>query len=499
MSNGSGSGTVIYAEDEGGLRKYYVITCKHVISGLDPNLKVHFPNGSVHKATFVVADSKADLAIIYFTTYQDIAWAPVASAKPPIGTPLSQVGYPGGQGPVQRTGRVSSYMPWSRGTYNLVVSFQVRPGDSGSGVFVTAEKALCGVIWGVVGNSQHVAVEWSDIKRFTDVCLPKHRPRPPPVPPVPPPVPPVPPPHPAPNPAILEAIRDINKRIAEIESRVAGKEDIRGVIAKIKELEDRFPGLRDKLKELEGQFPGLLEKIGKLAEIISGAQQGQAPEGDSDMLTTILSLLGIGIGLPGISVLGYNIGSWWLRRRKTKLAEVITSAISSRLGGSSAPVEQSPPPAPQPNGLLLKILLDVMSKAQAQAQASASVAAPSAPPAPPSGPPNGQEGALLKMLLDFLSKSQQAQVPSSVTLPFPSEPQATQKTQTVGPVASGLVQPSHEIKWVPYEVMSKELQLLLKAMEIVGRDYPGTQAVLNLIQSLKKQLEAQAPSVLPSA
>lgn len=134
-------------------------------------------------------------------------WIPLAETHPTKGMAVWQVGYPGGRGPVKRSGVVNGYnvsAEQSRGDARVFIpSYSIAGGDSGSGVFLQSEKALCGVMWGqqedwrgnpIPGGA--AAVELKDVKRFYETtCLPFFgRRRPPPKQPAPPQQPPAMPP-----------------------------------------------------------------------------------------------------------------------------------------------------------------------------------------------------------------------------------------------------------------------------------------------------------------
>lgn len=128
-----------------------------------------------------------------------------------------QVGYPGGRGPITRSGVVAGYNVkpgTTRDARVFIPSFNIDNGDSGSGIFLTSECALCGVCW---GQGPHAAaVELADVQRFYQTCLPIFcRPgqKPPPI--QPPPI------QPAPPSVIDSELAALRAKVAELESKLA--------------------------------------------------------------------------------------------------------------------------------------------------------------------------------------------------------------------------------------------------------------------------------------
>lgn len=219
MSDGSthlGSGTVVYVDRE--LGAGLVLTCKHVCGSERGRVSVSFPSGRSVAGRFLLADPVADLAGIMIAADASTPWVPIARTHPVKGHDIHQVGYPGGKGPVTRSGRVLGYNV-AKGVLRdprvFIPSFHVKSGDSGSGVFLASEKALCGVVWGQ--GDTCAAVELADVQRFHAACLPIFR-RPCPIPQQPPSPPP-------PPPGI-----DQGRELAELRARVA---ELEGKIAKV--------------------------------------------------------------------------------------------------------------------------------------------------------------------------------------------------------------------------------------------------------------------------
>jgi hypothetical protein len=146
--------------------------------------------------SLVGVDDRADLAAIAFQADASTPWVPVSPSEPARGETIWQVGYPLGQGPVNRTGTVRGYESRTSTFSNLDLNLRIQKGDSGSGVF-RADGSLCAVCWG--SNVTTSCVGTSDIRRFlAQRCLrwPQQQPTQPPptLPPIAQPVPPMVPP-----------------------------------------------------------------------------------------------------------------------------------------------------------------------------------------------------------------------------------------------------------------------------------------------------------------
>lgn len=159
--NWGGSGTVVLVEDG----YAYVLTCKHVAQGA----RTIQANGQPCEQ--VAIDKTADLAVIKFQAASHAA-VPVAERQPVMGARISQVGYGGGK--LQRRAGSILRFDFFNGAKDIILSFQVIPGDSGSGVF--EGRTLVGVVWGYTSQpTAYRAVDWSNIKAFTDTCLPRRK------------------------------------------------------------------------------------------------------------------------------------------------------------------------------------------------------------------------------------------------------------------------------------------------------------------------------------
>lgn len=178
-SGPGGSGTAIHTENG----YTYILTCRHVIGRDGGKISVKFSGGQSIPAQFVDTERTSDLTLLRIQgdNYPLIA---VAEKDPEAETHVSQVGYPafakGKQ--VQRTGRVLGYWSvvipsWgSQKSIEQKHSFSCASGDSGSGVFHTADKTLIGVLWGGPDPYERtrysIAVCCRDIRGFLRRVLP---------------------------------------------------------------------------------------------------------------------------------------------------------------------------------------------------------------------------------------------------------------------------------------------------------------------------------------
>jgi S1-C subfamily serine protease len=159
-----GSGTVVGLQDN----KALVLTCRHLFpGGRAGKLTVHFPSGRVYEAVLIAVDSQADLACMYILNDGQVPWVPIADAPAERGTPVCQVGYPHGKGPIFRRGGSLGIGGHTSGTPVMDISVAVQSGDSGSGVFGTTNRRLVGVIWGGDGRTS-AATGIPDIHRFVE-------------------------------------------------------------------------------------------------------------------------------------------------------------------------------------------------------------------------------------------------------------------------------------------------------------------------------------------
>lgn len=173
-----GSGTSVEIGQPAGVG--VVITNRHVAVGGAP-FSVRFPLSRRQvecKLLAIAPNDGPDLAALYFDAAEDLPKVALAQTHPTKDMAVWQVGYPyysQGQ-PNHRSGKVVGYHTFTPRWFTL--SFQVASGDSGSGVFLQEEKALCGVIWGYskqIGVTS-AAVELRDLRAFCEeTCLPRLR------------------------------------------------------------------------------------------------------------------------------------------------------------------------------------------------------------------------------------------------------------------------------------------------------------------------------------
>lgn len=144
-----------------------MLTCKHVV-GNRSDCVVTLPYDSARQFAGVVqaVSPTHDLALIRIGKENEMTAVNVASVAPAQGESVTQVGYPGGRGPITRVGKI--VRPNGR---DMVLSFRVQGGDSGSGVF--SPTGLVGVIWGApVFGSGSYAVPYDAIRTFVQASLP---------------------------------------------------------------------------------------------------------------------------------------------------------------------------------------------------------------------------------------------------------------------------------------------------------------------------------------
>jgi hypothetical protein len=154
----SGSGTLILRNEKVGL----VLTCSHLFDGTPARVVVEFPNGQRFGARLVERDTVLDLAALLI---RRPSIEPIAVDKDDPDGVLSSCGYgPEGefrtiQGSV--TGRATSE---GASFDSLVISGEVRPGDSG-GAVLNAAGRLVGVVWGKV-NGETYAMCGKPVREF---------------------------------------------------------------------------------------------------------------------------------------------------------------------------------------------------------------------------------------------------------------------------------------------------------------------------------------------
>lgn len=158
-----GSGTVIDLEGPADRRVAVILTNCHVCPDEGAGVVVFWPNGRAARAEWLGVAVDEDLCLLAAAD-QGGAAAPLGP-PPAAGAAVTQAGYPGGDGPVRRSGRVvgvhGTYAP-RHAPYASAPLYEVelraadgrgtRSGDSGSGVF-DAEGRLVAVVWGGIPDT----------------------------------------------------------------------------------------------------------------------------------------------------------------------------------------------------------------------------------------------------------------------------------------------------------------------------------------------------------
>ncbi len=150
----------------------YIVTNRHVCPK-DQAIKVAMPSGATLDAVWLGVDDVADLAAIKIEGDAATPFVPLADGSPTKGAAVFQVGYPGGRGPVKRTG---NYVGFNGGTVGGAKVIEVKcwtdHGDSGSGVFAQDTGRLVALVWGGIDKTDNTScVGLDDLRRFTAKCF----------------------------------------------------------------------------------------------------------------------------------------------------------------------------------------------------------------------------------------------------------------------------------------------------------------------------------------
>lgn len=178
--HGTGSGTVVAFEPS--TRRALVLTARHVTGEYQRSVTVTFPGGVTVQGRVEGISKLGDLGAISIPADSTTPVCPVATDQPQaIGEACYQVGYPGGSGPVQRTGVC---LGWNKGEMDqrfgnaplIHYRLSTQQGDSGSGIFRQSDGKLVGVHWGAYAddaNGPRFAVGMPEIVRFlgTQCCV----------------------------------------------------------------------------------------------------------------------------------------------------------------------------------------------------------------------------------------------------------------------------------------------------------------------------------------
>ena len=270
VSGAGGSGTVIEIENGSGL----VITNRHVAGRDGARATLNFPDGKRVAAETIAVSSDADLAALDFAADHNFPRVSLAEKTPTTSTAIYQVGYPMGQGPVQRSGHTAGMGSYSGRAYNLELRLASYFGDSGSGIFRQSDGRLVAVLWGGANGVSSVAVPVEYCHGFLQKIRerikarrearrggqPKNpaMPLPPPGFPQGPSMPSVPPAPPA-NDGLLAKLK------ADLEIKIAA------IHARSNEAHDRFEALKNKLETAHDKALEAGHKITNLGQRFDGA------------------------------------------------------------------------------------------------------------------------------------------------------------------------------------------------------------------------------------
>lgn len=421
--NSIGSGTVI-AVEEG---KAIVLTAHHVV-GSARTVTVDFPFRPVQGR--VIANGGAiDLAAIEVDAPSWITCVPVADSPPPNGSHVTQVGFPHGWGPVTRSGQIHGTAGAIAGSQVNGYSFDIQPGDSGSGAF-NDDGQLVGVCnWG--GTGQCLSVSVRDINAFiSQRCQPLFpnlfkRLRHPANPPGTVPVTPIPP---APAPVDLGGVHaKLDKILSAIEGQapVGGKvaqaldglqkqvQSHGGIVAalpdKIKSQLEALPNNGPALQRIEQLAADAKNNAGAVLPQVKAALAAHAPEikaalgeviaAEAPKLLAAAPAIGAGVlggppgwialGLGGLATVLGGIGAWNSRRKPVTVgsgnpitggagidAGTVLNLIRNELAGRNVTVNPSGAPviqkAQSPGNTFVQVPAnDVLGEAYRQAVALA--------------------------------------------------------------------------------------------------------------------------------
>ena len=115
-----------------------VVTNAHVVRSAS-SLQARFPNASAVDCTPLTIDTALDLALLSCPT-DDRATIPLSTSTPRLGTHVTAIGYPGGEGPVVTSGVVSELD--AKANHWLRIDAALNPGNSGGPVITDDGKAI---------------------------------------------------------------------------------------------------------------------------------------------------------------------------------------------------------------------------------------------------------------------------------------------------------------------------------------------------------------------
>jgi Trypsin-like peptidase domain len=179
-----GSGVCFASDPAKGVA--WVVTNRHVCPAPGATITVYWPGGQSAYASWIAADSKADLAVIAVKADASTPAIPLSASAAQNGEPVWQVGYPGGHGPTQRMGQTVGYSGYTTHSFRpfwgyseyaekcpvYLVRVDSDMGDSGSGIFRQSDGGLTAILWGGrKGDPNAACVGYEDVRRFTTYCL----------------------------------------------------------------------------------------------------------------------------------------------------------------------------------------------------------------------------------------------------------------------------------------------------------------------------------------
>lgn len=162
-----GSAVAVHSDAE----HTYFLSNWHVAPDAGEKMFLIFPSKHVQRVEFMRSQQNVDLSWIRVQRQDWHKTVPLAERLPASGSTIFQVGYPGGKGPVSRTGRIMG-----TAGKDLMFELNVLGGDSGSGVF-NSRNELIALIWGRdYQRPVSSAVHLTHVSRFVTTCMNGKRP-----------------------------------------------------------------------------------------------------------------------------------------------------------------------------------------------------------------------------------------------------------------------------------------------------------------------------------
>lgn len=189
-----------------------ILTCGHLFYSGVGKVVVTFPSGKQYEMIRPVATGRVDIAAFLIPAAPGMPSVKIAEAMPQRAAEVWQVGYPGMRGPIARAGNFLGHNGFIGGAPVYTTSFDVQPGDSGSGVFNNRSELIGVCAWGPQCTFTGLDTINPFIKEQCEGWCPR-------IPGFKPPVTP-----PPASPDCSSRIADLERRIAELEKRPAGKD-----------------------------------------------------------------------------------------------------------------------------------------------------------------------------------------------------------------------------------------------------------------------------------